>query len=64
MPKVNVGVACHKVTKRWHIIIVREGDTSGDCTTADELSFATKEEALDELNRQIKTCGYDYEYMQ
>lgn len=57
--KVKVGVARHTQTKRWHILVVREGDTSGE--TSDELSFATKAEALEELHRQIEALGTFYD---
>lgn len=58
--KIKVGVARHKETKRWHILVVREGDSLGRAQTSDELSFATEEEARTELDRQIKILGSAY----
>lgn len=59
---VKVGVARNKETKRWHIIAVAE--KGGEAKTSDDLTFATKAEAMEELERQIKTIGYPYEFIQ
>ena len=61
--KVAVGIACHKATKRWHIIVRRpDGETVGS-----DFSFATEQEARDQLERdfaELRELGYSYESIQ